>query len=188
MKRFVLTLLLVLAAQMSWAAPASYDLLRDESRVGFTWFLGNEPFKGRIPVKSADVVLDFDRLERSKVNVSVDVSNAQAGFVFATQGLKGRSVLWAERFPEITFESTNVRPNEAGALIDGNLTVRGVTRPVVFEAQLFRPAGVASEDFSRLTIRLNGSLSRKAYGADGWPDLAGDEVRLAIVARIKASE
>ncbi|MEO0864471.1 MAG: YceI family protein [Pseudomonadota bacterium] len=179
---------LIFLSQMAWAAPAPYVLLKDESRVGFTWFLRNEPFRGRMPVKSADVVLDFERLNQSRVNVSVDVSKAQAGFVFATQAMKGQSMLWAERFPEIVFESTNVRRNGTGALIDGNLTVRGVTRPVVFEAELFRPAGVAQDDFSRLTIRLNGSLSRKAFGADGWSDWAGDEVRLAIVARVQVAQ
>lgn len=188
MKSFVLALVLAVAAFASHAAPVPYDLLQQESRVGFSWFLGNDEIKGRMPVKRADVVLDFDQLDRSRVNVAVDVTGAEAGFPFASQGMKSRKVLWADKFPEITFESTQIRRNGTGALIDGQLTVRGVTRPMVFDAQLFRPREAQAGDRSRLSIRLTGSLSRKEFGADGWSDLAGDEVKLSIVARIQAAE
>ena len=187
MRQLILALVFALVASAVFAAPVPYQLLKDESRVGFSWFLGKDEVTGRMPVKSADIALDFDQLDRSRVVVAVDVTGAEAGFPFASQGMKSRKVLWADKFPEIIFESTRIRRKGTGALIDGNLTVRGVTRPVVFEAQLFRPREAAAGDRRQLSIRLTGSLSRAAFGADGWSDLAGDEVRLSILARIRVA-
>ena len=68
------------------------------------------------------------------------------------------------------------------------LTVRGVTRPVVFDAQFFRQQGTQPGDRRLLSIIVTGSLSRAAFGADGWSGLAGDEVRLTIVARLERIE
>jgi len=62
--------------------------------------------------------------------------------------------------------------------------VRGVTQPQTFTAQLFRPAGQAAGDRSELTIRLKGTLSRAAFGADGYSNFVGDTVDLDIQARI----
>ena len=182
---FLLALFLALAAQ---AAPARYHLQTEDSTVGFSWFLGKDEVRGTMPVSRADVVLDLDRLRDSKVAVAVDVTRARAGFPFASQGMKSQRVLWADRFPEITFESTGIRRSADGALIDGNLTVRGVTRPATFAARLFRQAGTEAGDRSRLSVRLTGSLSRAAFGADGWSDLAGDEVKLNIIARLRIAE
>ncbi|SPH17273.1 Protein YceI [Defluviimonas aquaemixtae] len=168
-----------------YAAPQPYELQQGDSSVGFSWFLGSEEVRGSMPVAGADIVLDLDRLQNSKVRVSVDVAQARAGFPFASQGMKGKKVLWAQKYPQITFESTGFRRSGDGAIVDGNLTVRGVTRPATFTAQLFRQAGTEVGDRSRLSVRLNGSLSRAAFGANGWADMAGDEVRLSIIARMQ---
>ncbi len=175
-------------ANPAFAAPKEYDLQKGDSTVGFSWFLGSDEVSGSMPVDSADIVLDLDRLRDSTVRVSVDVTQAKAGFPFASQGMKSKKVLWADKFPLITFKSTGFRRGEDGALVDGNLTVRGVTRPATFNAKLFRQAGTEAGDRSRLSVRLTGSLSRAAFGADGWSDLAGDEVRLSIVARMRLAE
>lgn len=167
-----------------WADPETYRLDRENSRVGFSWFLGSEENKGQMAVKSAALSLDFERLANSQVSVAVDVTKARAGFAFATQGLKSRQILWADRFPTINFVSKRFRRNGDGALVDGDITIRGVTRPITLNASLFRPAGADPTDRSKLTIRLNGSVSRAAFGADGFSDLAGDEVKIRIVARI----
>ncbi len=175
---------LLLLAAPSWAAPQRYILQVEDSSVGFSWFLGKDEIKGSMPVASADLVIDLDRLSNSTVTVAVDVQRARAGFPFASQGMKSRKVLWAKKFPQIIFQSTSVRRDGNGALIDGNLTVRGVTLPATFRADLFRQAGTEAGDRSRISVRLTGSLSRKAFGADGWSDLAGDEVKLSILARM----
>ncbi len=188
MRNWLFCSLLILMGSAVSAAPIAYALQKDDSTVGFSWFLGKEEIKGQMPVEDADIAIDFSNIANSRVKVSVDVTGARAGFPFASQGMKSRRVLWADKFPLITFESTKVRRQGDGARIEGDLTVRGVTRPVVFDALLFRQQGTEAGDRSRLSFRLTGSLSRAAFGADGWADMAGDEVILSIVARIARSE
>lgn len=185
MKRLLLLASFLFFAAPLSAAPADYSLLRDQSRVGFTWVLNNDAINGTMPVSRADITLDFDRPANSKVTVSVNAAEARAGAPFAGEALRGQSVLWTDRFPEITFQSRDVRRDgQGGAILTGTLTVRGVTQPQTFTAQLFRPAGQAAGDRSELTIRLKGDLSRKAFGADGFSNFVGDTVSLDIRAQV----
>lgn len=192
MRSFLILIVTLLSLTSSYSAasakPQPYVLQKEDSSVGFSWFLGKDEIKGRMPVSRADIVLDFASLQNSRVFVAVDVANAEAGFPFASQGMKSPKVLWADKYPEITFQSTGLRRNGDGAFVDGNLTVRGVTKPVVFDAQLFRQAGTEAGDRSRLSILLTGSLSRAAFGADGWANMAGDTVKLSIRARIQVEQ
>lgn len=180
-----LVLLLVALAAPAWAAPRHYLLQKDQSTVGFTWFFGKDAVRGRMPVAAADIVIDFDQASNSRFQAAVDVTGAEAGFPFASQAMKGPKVLWSERFPRIEFVSRRVRPAGAGAVIEGDMTIRGVTRPVTMEAEVFRQRGTEAGDLRLLSIRLTTRVSRSAFGADGWSDMVGDEVRLEILARIE---
>lgn len=172
---------LLLATSLPLAAePTAYVLDTGASRVGFEVRFGPDRITGTIPVRDAEVLLDFDRVSNSVVSVSLDAAGAVANFPFATQALRGPKVLGARDFPTLRFRSTGVRADGAGARIDGDITIRDVTRPIVLDAQLFRPGGQEAGDRSRLSIRLRGSVSRRAFGADGWSNLVGDEVALDI--------
>ena len=188
MFRAAILMLFFAAATSAGAEPVRFILQQEESRVGFSWFFGKDEINGRMPVSRADIVIDFDRVENSRVSVALDVARARAGFPFASQGMKSPKVLWAAKYPEIVFKSTRARRSGDGAEIEGNLTVRGVTKPVVLNALLFRQRGTVAGDRRRMSIFLTGSLSRSAFGASGWSDLAGDEVRLAVLARIRLEE
>jgi polyisoprenoid-binding protein YceI len=118
--------------------------------------------------------------------VTLDVTGATASFPFAAQALKGPKVLAARDHPRITFESTSVSLAGDGADVAGTITIRGVSKPVTLRAQLFRPQGSAANNFSRLTVKLSGSVNRSDFGATGWSDMVGDEVRILITARIDA--
>lgn len=184
MKLISLIAVFLLLALPASAAPKPYVLQKDDSTVGFSWFLGQDEVKGSMPVADADILLDLNQLQNSQVTVVVDVTRARAGFPFASQGMKSKKVLWAKNYPHITFESTGFRMQGERALVDGNLTVRGVTQPATFTAELFRQSGTEVGERNRLAVRLTGSLSRAAFGANGWSDLAGDEVRLSIIAHM----
>lgn len=112
------------------------------------------------------------------------MTGASASFPFAAQALKGPKVLAAKDHPQMTFESTAVARAGEAADVTGNLTIRGVTRKVTLRAEISRPKGSAEDDLSRLTVRLSGRVNRSDFGATGWSDMVGDEVRILITARI----
>jgi polyisoprenoid-binding protein YceI len=181
----VLSLLLALPAG---AAPATYVLEPDESSVSFETDFGPDRITGTFTVTRADLTVDFDRPDNTQVAVTLDTRRATASFPFAAQAMKGPKVLDAETWPEITFLSSAVRRAGDGAEVDGALTIRGVTRPVTLNASLYRQRGTAEGDLSQLTIRLTGAVNRSDYGATGWNDMVGDQVRIDILARIRQAD
>lgn len=168
------------------AATVEYALDRDRSSVAFETDFGPDLITGTIPLNSADLTLDFDRVANSTISVDLDVAGAQASFPFAAQALKGPKVLDAKHHPRMTFASTSIKAAGDGAAVTGNLTIRGVTRPVTLRAEIFRQNGTDSGDRSRLTVRLTGKVNRSDFGAAGWSDMVKDEVRIIITARIAA--
>lgn len=180
--------LALLLASPALAKPVPYLLEPAESTVGFETDFGPDIITGSMPVKSADLILDFDRVENCQINVALDVAGAQASFPFAAQAMKGPKVLDAGTFPEMSFRSTAVRSAGDGAQVDGDLTIRGVTRPVTLQAMIWRQKGTAAGDLRQLTVQLTGAVLRSDFGATGWADMVGDEVRLTILARIALVE
>ncbi|WP_428928436.1 YceI family protein [Marinibacterium sp. SX1] len=182
---------LLLAPRAGLAAARRYGLAEQASRVGFVYTLSGAAQTGTMPIASADIRLDPDNLVNSRVDVSVSVARARTGLIFATDALKSAEVLDAGRFPTIRFVSTRVGLGAGGRISDGatlsgNLTVRGVTRPVTFKASVFRPAGSAADDLDNLQVRLSGAISRSAFGASGYGDLVADRIGLDIQAGVQA--
>lgn len=183
--RIVLALCLaVLAGRAALAHPARYRLQTENSTVGFKTDFGGDAITGTMPVARADLTLDFHSVARCHVSVTLNAAGARASFPFATQAMKSPSVLDTAQYPAITFRSTRVRAKGKGALIDGVLTIRGVSRPVTLRARFYRPPGSHPGDLSHLSIVLKGTISRSAFGADGWSGTVGDAVHLDILAHI----
>lgn len=188
MSRYVLAaILLQLALAFPvLAAPIAYRLDPEASTVAFETDFGPDIITGSIPLKLADLRLDFENVANCMLSVALDVTGATASFPFAAQALRGPKVLDAASHPQMTFKSTSVASVGQTAQVTGNLTIRGVTRPVILTAEIFRPQGSAEADRSHLTVRLTGRVNRSDFGATGWLDMVGDEVRIVITARIDA--
>jgi polyisoprenoid-binding protein YceI len=78
----------------------------------------------------------------------------------------------AERHPEITFRSTAVRlADDGGAEVDGELTIRGVTRPVSAGGHYAPPR---QSDFGEIAgLQLRTTFDRREFGFDWQMDLPG---------------
>lgn len=180
---------LLAALSLASAAPAAtIDYLLDPaaSTVTFETSFGPDLITGTIPLESANLSLNFDTVGASSISVALDVGGATASFPFAAQALKGPKVLDAKNHPRMTFDSTRVTRAGDAAEVTGKLTIRGVTKTVTFRSEISRPPGSAADDFSHLTVRLTGRVNRSDFGATGWADMVGDEVRIIITARINA--
>ncbi len=176
-------LLLALPAN---AATIAYKMDTANSSVAFETDFGPDKITGSFPLEQADLKLDFDNVANCTVDVALDVTGAKASFPFAAQALKGPKVLDAKDHPRMTFTSTSVKGAGDAADVTGNLTIRGVTKSVTLKAKLFRPQGSAATDRDHLTVKLSGSVNRSDFGATGWADMVGDQVRIVITARIDA--
>lgn len=166
-----------------------YSLAAKGTSVGFSFGLSGVSQSGTMPVQSATIRLDTRRLQNSKVDVVLNVASAKTKLPFARGPMLGESVLDADSHPTIRFTSTNIQLGPGGrisdgATITGDLTLRGVTRPVTLDAALYRKPGSAADDLDALSIRLTGTLDRHAYGASGYPDLVDGDVGLNIRAEI----
>ena len=183
--RHFLALCLILTSAAALAEPRSYALQATASNVGFETDFGPDKITGQMPVTQADLSLDFQNVANSKVAVTLDVTGAEASFPFAAQAMTGPKVLDSKEFPNITFKSTTVARDGDGATVNGNITIRGVTRPAVLHAMLYRQQGTIAGDLSHLSIRLTGTIARSDFGAVGWNDMVGDAVHLDILAQIQ---
>lgn len=175
----------MLLAAPAWAAPEIYRLNAAQSVVAFTYLFQGAPNEGRMPVKDAQMRLDLANVPASSVDVTLDATQAKTGFLFATQTMKGPNVLHTDQFPEIRFRSTRITGDLQGALVEGDLTIRDVTRPVTLRAGLYRQEGTERGDHSRLIVQLTGTVSRAAFGAGGFPGFVDDPIDLNIIARIE---
>jgi polyisoprenoid-binding protein YceI len=78
----------------------------------------------------------------------------------------------AERHPEITFRSTEVRLADDGrADVDGELTIRGITRPVTATGHYARPRQSSFGEIAGLQLRT--SFDRREFGFDWQVELPG---------------
>ncbi|MDU9002750.1 YceI family protein [Sedimentitalea todarodis] len=193
-RRSVLISLSCMAVGLSpaHAAPTRYSLVAKDSNVGFRFFLSGAPIKGSMPVQAAQITIDPSNLGASQVDVTLNVAKARTSLFFATDALISAEVLDAKQFPTIRFVSQSITLAgdgrlSGGASVHGLLTLRGMTRPITLNANVLRAPGSAADDLSNLTVRLDGSVSRSAFGATGFPDLVTDIVELDILAVIAAS-
>ncbi|MBE0452611.1 YceI family protein [Roseovarius autotrophicus] len=176
---------LCLLALPAAAAPESWRLDTARSTVGFTYQIAQGDNRGTMPVTAADIRLDMRNLPASTVAVTLDARAARAGFVLATQAMRGPQVLDTGRHPVITFHSTRITGTPRAARIEGKLTARGVTRPVTLVAGLYRAVDTDPAAIDSLTVLLTGEIDRHDFGASGFADLVGPTIALRIVARIE---
>lgn len=170
----------------AWASPVPYQLDPATSHVGFETDFGPDKITGSFPISAAKIAIDFQDLRQSTIEVVIDAAKAEASFPFAAQAMKGPKVLDTGDYPSITFTSGDISREGDTAKIVGQATIRDVTKPIDLTATLYQVQGAAPGDYSHLTIRITGAVSRSAFGATGWADMVGDQVRFDILARIDA--
>jgi polyisoprenoid-binding protein YceI len=87
-----------------------------------------------------------------------------------------------ERFPRMHFRSTRVvYDGDRLAAVEGDVTLRGVTRPVRFEVNRLECATRAEGGGETCGAQVVGRISRSAFGMDFLYPLIGDEVDLEFV-------
>ncbi|GLJ62520.1 MULTISPECIES: YceI family protein [Microbacterium] len=116
--------------------PGTYNLDPAHSEVGFeVRHMMISKVRGAFTVKSATIVLPENVLEAS-VTASADAASLDTNDEGRDQHLRSADFFDVENHPALTFASTGVRHENGEFYVDGDLTIKGVTRPVTFELEL----------------------------------------------------
>lgn len=91
--------------------------------------------RGAMQIRDFDLEFDPDDLAASSVRVAMDVASIDTGQEMRDNHLRSADFLDAANFPSIDFGSTRIEPDGEAYAIHGDLTIRGVTRPVVLAAE-----------------------------------------------------
>jgi polyisoprenoid-binding protein YceI len=148
--------------------------------------------RGRFPEVSGTITID-DQPERSHVEVELGVASLDTGNPDRDGHLRSADFFDADRYPTITFRSTNVEPGISGTwAVTGDLTVRDVTRPVTLEVD-FDGANVSPIGDERIAFSAATDIDREDWGLtwnmalDTGGMLVGKKVRIELNVQAVAS-
>jgi len=149
--------------------------------------------RGQFRKFSVDVDFDQENPERSSVAAHIEASSIDTGMEARDAHLRSGDFFDAETFPELTFRSTKIEASGDGDEITGDLTIRGVTRPVTLDAEI---GGVVPnlQGGLRAAFAATTKISRKAWGLtwnvalESGGLLVGDDIKISIDVATVAAE
>ena len=137
--------------------------------------------RGRFDATHGRISLD-PTARRGSVEIVIDAASISTGVQSLDRRLRGDEWFDATRNPKITYRSSAVRfDNEQPVAIDGEFTMRGVTKPLTLEVSRFRCTVHPLAGGKRCGALAHGTLRRSDYELGRpRPPLLGDEVELLI--------
>lgn len=138
MKSALFAAAVALTATSALAAPEKYTLDASHSQVMFTYdHLGFSTTYNLFSGFEGEIMFDRDDPANSSVNVSIPVMSLYTGWEKRFEHLMSDDFFGAKEGDMITFVSTGIEVTEDDeANITGDLTINGVTKSVVLEAEL----------------------------------------------------
>lgn len=146
-------------------AATTWNIDRSHSTVGFRIrHMVIARVNGTFEDWSGTLTLDPENLTDSAVEVAINVASIDTHEADRDAHLRGADFFDAETYPQITFKSTSVEAVDAENLrVHGDLTIHGVTRPVVLDAEfggrVTDPWGLDRVGFTAKT-----KIDRKDFG------------------------
>lgn len=168
------------AAQLYRLEKTHVDLLFTIDHAGFSQKHGS--------FRTMDATLQYEtqRPEQSQIAVTVETASLDTGDAARDRDVKGDQFLDVVKFPQMRFVSTKVTPGPDHALlVEGNLTLHGVTKPLTLHAKLNKAAPSPFDKRPTLGFSATGSLKRSDFGITTYLPLIGDVVNIEIDAEFK---
>jgi len=142
--------------------------------------------KGEFKKLSGKVVFDEAKPSATVVEATIDVSTVNTGEPARDKHLKSPDFFDLDKYPTMTFVSKSAKKAAHGLDVSGDLTLHGVTKPVVLHVsdiskEIKDPMGLLRRGATATTV-----VDRKDFGLlwnknlDGGGVLIGDEVTITI--------
>lgn len=170
------------AAVSVQAAPLTYKLDPNHTMVLFSWnHFGYSHPTANLGLGEGTLVFDEQHPANASVEVTLPLADLDTHVPALDEHLKKPDFLDAEKYPVVTFKSTEVQPLGGNRFkVTGNLTVHGVTRPVVLDATLNKIGPHPMTKAPSIGFDATASIKRSDFGVAGYVPNVGDELSIRI--------
>ena len=128
--------ILALAAPLAMAQTSTWVSDPAHSEVDFSiTHMAVSNVHGRFGKVAATITLNDTDITKSSVTATIGVGTVDTGEDARNNHLKTPDFFGVDAFPMATFTSTGISKSGDKLIINGNLTLHGVTKPVVLEAE-----------------------------------------------------
>jgi polyisoprenoid-binding protein YceI len=167
-----------LAAGDAFAAPPAWRADKAVSKIAFTGAMNGQAFNGAFGRWDAQIAFDPKDLAASRVVATIETGSARTGDQTRDEALPTDDWFAAKAFPKATFVSRRIVAAGPGRYVaQGDLTLRGVTRPVSLPFAL-----AIAGDTAKMTGAV--SLDRSAFGVGQGQWKGPDPVALKVQVNI----
>jgi polyisoprenoid-binding protein YceI len=168
-------------------APGTYVLDKAHTVVGFVArHLMVTKVRGHFPDFNGTIEVAENPLD-SKVTAEIQMASVTTDDERRDGHLRNNDFFDVENYPTMTFTSTKIEPAGDAWKLTGNLSLRGVTKPVTLDLEF--NGGLTDNYFgTRLGFTASGEINRQDFGVsfngtlDGGGVVVGDKVRIEIEA------
>jgi polyisoprenoid-binding protein YceI len=140
--------------------------------------------RGHFRTFEGEIVTATDPLA-SSATLSVDLASLDTNNAQRDDHIRSADFFEVETYPTMTYRTTGVRAERGDFVVDGELTLHGVTRPVALEVEI---NGFRKDPFggTRTGFSAKGEINRKDFGIDidlpmdGGGVVVGDKVAITL--------
>lgn len=169
------------AASPALAAPQTYVVDGTHTFPSFSYsHFGLSTQLSKFDKTTGTVTLDKEA-KTGAVDITIDMKSVNTGYETFDGHIQGEDFLDTAKYPTATFKSTKVSfDGDKPATIDGELTIKGVTKPVTLKVSHFvtMPHPMLKKD----TIGANAStvIKRSEFNAGKYAPHVGDDVTITV--------
>ena len=163
------------------AAPVNYrvDSSHTFPRFSYSHF-GYSTQLSSFSKTTGNVVFDAEAKQGS-VDIVIDMKSVNTGFADFNEHIQGEDFLDTAKFPQATFKSTKVIfEGDKPQRIEGQLTIKGVTKPVTLTVTSFQAMPHPMKKKPALGANAFTVIKRSEFNAGKYAPYVGDEVRIDI--------
>ena len=165
----------------AFAAPETYNIDPTHTFPRFEYnHFGYSNQQHRFDRTSGKIILDR-AAKTGSVDVTIDAKSVNTGYALFNGHIQGEDYFNTEKYPAITFKSTAVKfDGDKPVAVDGNLTIKGVTKPVTLTLTNFHsmPHPMLKKD--ALGANAVAKVKRSEFNMGKNVPYVGDEVTLNI--------
>ena len=181
MNRYALLPIVALLATPALAAPETYVIDGNHTLPRFSYsHMGYSIQMSRFDRTTGKIVFDAEA-QTGSVDVEIDMKSVSTGSAKFNEHIQGEDFLDTARYPTATFKSTAVKfAGGKPATVEGNLTIKGVTKPVTLIVNGFHQMAHPMMKKDAIGATATTTIKRSDFNAGKNAPLVGDEVTITI--------